>query len=387
MERRFVVLSASMGAGHDAVARELARRLRTLGHDVLVQDVLALLPPGAGPALRSFYRASVRHAPRLYAGIYATFLAPGAGPRPGSSPLAALAERRLAEVVRRRRADAVVSTFHLAAQITGRMRERGTLDVPSAVVVIDFAVHRGWLHPGNDLHLCVTEAAAGAARRATGRPATAAGPVVPPQFSMAAGSPSGPWRTTFARRAPGRAPVLLSTGAWGVGPGLRSTAQALAQGGFLPVLLCGRDERLRHRAASLHGVLALGWVRDMPGLMSACRVLVDNAAGQTAVQALAAGLPVVGHRPIPGHGAEGVREMTAAGLSAYATEPDDLLAEVGRLAQDGPERSRRIATGRAVFTADAAGLLADLTGSPGDLPGPGAVPPDGVPARDGHPRP
>ncbi|MEV6315208.1 galactosyldiacylglycerol synthase [Streptomyces sp. NPDC051776] len=365
MERRFVVLSASMGAGHDAVARELARRLRTLGHDVLVQDVLALLPPGTGPALRSFYRASVRHTPRLYAGIYATFLAPGPGPRPGSSPLAALAERRLAEVVRRWRADAVVSTFHLAAQITGRMRERGTLDVPSAVVVIDFAVHRGWLHPGNDLHLCLTEAAAATARRATGRPATAAGPVVSPQFGAeTAGSPWYPWRTTFARRAPGRPPVLLSAGAWGVGSGLLATAQALARGGFLPVLLCGRDERLRHRAASVHGVLALGWVRDMPGLMAACRVLVDNAAGQTAVQALAAGLPVVGHRPIPGHGEEGVREMAAAGLSAYASGPGGLVAEVGRLAQDGPERTRLIDRGRTAFAADAARLIADLTGSP-----------------------
>ncbi|MEU6084511.1 galactosyldiacylglycerol synthase [Streptomyces sp. NPDC047108] len=365
MERRFVVLSASMGAGHDAVARELARRLRDLGHDVLVQDVLALLPPGTGPALRSFYRASVRHAPRVYAGIYATFLAPGPGPRPGSSPLAALAERRLAEVVRRWRADAVVSTFHLAAQITGRMRERGTLRVPSAVVVIDFAVHRGWLHPGNDLHLCLTEAAATTARQATGRAATVAGPVVPPQFgAVGGGASSGPWRTTFARRARGHTPVLLSAGAWGVGTGLRPTAQALAHDAYLPVLLCGRDERLRHRAAALHGVLALGWVRDMPGLMSACRVLVDNAAGQTAVQALAAGLPVIGYRPIPGHGTEGVREMTAAGLSAYASDPGELLAEVGRLAQDGPERSRSIARGRTAFAADPIVPITELAASP-----------------------
>ncbi|MGP3953531.1 MGDG synthase family glycosyltransferase [Streptomyces sp. 7N604] len=362
MERRFVVLSASMGAGHDAVAGELARRLRARGHDVLVRDVLALLPPGAGAALRSFYRASVRYAPQLYAGIYAAFLSPGEGPRPGTSPLAALAERRLTDLVERRRADAVVSTFHLAAQITGRMRERKVLEIPSAVVVIDFAVHRGWLHPGNDLHLCVTEAAAEAARRGTGRPAAAPGPVVPPEFLAAAGAPDPRWRATLARHAPDRPAVLLSAGAWGVGSGLKSTAQALSHHGCLPVLLCGRDERLRQRAARLPGVLALGWVGDLAGLMSAARVLVDNAAGQTAVQALAAELPVIGYRPIPGHGAEGVREMAAAGLSAYAESPGELLATVGRLAPDGPQRSRRIAEGRAAFRADAAQLISDLAG-------------------------
>ncbi|MEU0276697.1 hypothetical protein ABZ129_33655, partial [Streptomyces sp. NPDC006307] len=166
MGRRCMVLSASMGAGHDTVAAELARRLRVAGHDVLVRDVLALLPPGAGPGVRSFYRFTVRHAPWLYELIYAVFLAPGpaeAGPAEASrgaapargrldvSPMAALAEKRLAALVRSWRPDVVVSTFHLAGQVTGRMRRRGTLRVPSAVFVTDFALHRAWLEPGNDV--------------------------------------------------------------------------------------------------------------------------------------------------------------------------------------------------------------------------------------------
>ncbi|WP_039947726.1 MGDG synthase family glycosyltransferase, partial [Streptomyces sp. NRRL S-118] len=167
MGRRCMVLSASMGAGHDTVAAELARRLRAAGHDVLVRDVLTLLPPGAGPGVRSFYRFTVRHVPRLYELIYAVFLAPGPaeepaprGRRPDVSPMAALAERRLGALVTAWRPDVVVSTFHLAGQITGRMRRRGTLGVPCAVFVTDFALHRAWLEPGNDLFLCVSETAA-----------------------------------------------------------------------------------------------------------------------------------------------------------------------------------------------------------------------------------
>ncbi|MET8681047.1 galactosyldiacylglycerol synthase [Streptomyces sp. NPDC004647] len=360
MERRFVVLSASMGAGHDAVAGELAHRLRERGHDVLVTDVLALLPPGTGPALRSFYRATVRHAPQLYAAIYAAFLSPGRRPSPGSSPLAALAERRLLDVVESRRPDAVVSTFHLAAQVTGRLRARGALRIPSTVVVTDFAVHRGWLHPGNDLHLCVTEAAARAARTGTGRPAAAPGPVVSSSFHTAATAPSPRRPTTLEGHAPGRSPVLVSAGAWGVGSALETTARQLRDIGCLPVVLCGRDERLRRRMARVPGVSALGWVEDMPGLMAAARVLVDNAAGQTAVQALAADLPVVGYRPIPGHGAEGVREMAAAGLATYASDPGELLRTVEELIRPGPARYRHIALGRSAFTGDAARLITDL---------------------------
>ncbi|MFV0131419.1 MGDG synthase family glycosyltransferase [Streptomyces sp. HMX112] len=366
MGRRCLVLSAGMGAGHDAVAGELARRLRESGHEVLVRDVLTLLPAGTGAAVRDFYRGTVRHAPRLYEAIHAVFLAPPPEPtrpatrRAGVSPLAALGERPLGALVGRWRPDVVVSTFHLAGQITGRMRARGALRVPSAVFVTDFAVHRAWQHPDNDLYLCVSPAAAEAVRAGTGRTTGAPGPVVPPAFHRAAAGGPSRWRAVLAGHGGDRPPVLLSAGAWGVGPGLTATATTLAGHGCLPVLLCGHDERLRRRAARLPGVLALGWVDDLPELMSAARLLVDNAAGQTAVQALAARLPVVGHRPIAGHGAQGVREMAAQGLTTFAADTRELLAAVDRLARPGPERDRRTARGAAVFRDDAARLVAGL---------------------------
>ncbi|GAA2442768.1 MGDG synthase family glycosyltransferase [Streptomyces lavendulocolor] len=375
MGRRCLVLSASMGAGHDAVAGELARRLRAGGHDVLVRDVLTLLPPGAGPAVRGFYRFVVRRLPPVYAAIHALFLAPRPGRGRGAdvSPMAVLAERRLGALVAAWRPDVVVSTFHLAGQVTGRMRGRGALRVPCAVFVTDFAVHRAWLDPGNDLYLCVSEVAARAARQGTGRAAIATGPVVPPEFHRS-GAAAG-----AGRDAGGRPVVLLSGGAWGVGPGLARTAGALARHGFEPVLLCGRDERLRRRAGRLPGVRALGWTDNMPGLMASARVLVDNAAGQTAVQALAAGVPVVGFRPIAGHGAAGVREMAAEGLTVYADDLPGLLAAVGELARPGAARDLRAAAGSALFRAgaDAARLVAGLAdraewgpGGPTDRRGP-----------------
>jgi UDP-N-acetylglucosamine:LPS N-acetylglucosamine transferase len=412
VRQRFLLLSASMGAGHDAVAGELAGRLRSLGHEARVQDVLALLPSGVGPALRAGYRGVVRHVPGLYSWIYAAFLAsgpeeaggrePGAAdgamvPRPGSAPLAALAERELTSVVDRWRADAVISTFHLSAQVTGRLRERGVLRVPSVVAVVDFAVHRGWLHPGNDVHLCVTEEAARTAAAVTGSAAEATGPVVPERFARAAREaqapraaqvprgaqaarsagavraegagtgagngtvPSGSWRAEFERVAPGRPVVLLSAGAWGVGSRLVRSARELAGVGFCPVLLCGRDERLRRRAESLPGTLALGWVEDLAGLMASAHALVDNAAGQTAAQALAAGLPVVGYRPLPGHGAEGLRSMAAAGAAELARDGRELAAALGSAVRPGPVRERLVERGRALFRTDAAQRITELT--------------------------
>ncbi|WP_432018459.1 MGDG synthase family glycosyltransferase [Streptomyces sp. 1222.5] len=357
--RRTLIVTASMGAGHDTVAAELARRATASGHEPHVVDLLELLPYGLGTGLRRCYRASVRHFPWAYAGVYGAFLRTGTGPRPSGVPLARLAAGRLTALVDRLDIDVVVSVFHLAAQLTGHLRQRGGLRVPSAVLLIDFAVHRQWLHPGNDRYLCLTDRAASEVRRALGTPVVTTGPVVSPAFlTPAAGAAR--WRERFTGLAPGRPAVLLSAGAWGAASRPVGTARLLAGAGYLPVVLCGRNERLLARLDGVPSVLALDWVEDMPGLLAACHALVDNAAGQTAVQALASSLPVVGHRPLPGHGAEGVRRMAELGLSEYAGDGRALLTALGRLPAGGRERAERAARGHALFRHDPMEYVAGL---------------------------
>ncbi|MEK8142053.1 hypothetical protein NKH18_03745 [Streptomyces sp. M10(2022)] len=93
----------------------------------------------------------------------------------------------------------MVPLFHLAAQLTGRLRARGALTAPSAVLITDFALHRQWLHPGNDLHLCLTSDLARQVQHQIRRPAVVSGPLVAPGSSPGAGS--GDWQRRLG--APG----------------------------------------------------------------------------------------------------------------------------------------------------------------------------------------
>jgi len=364
--RRFLILSAGMGSGHDTVARELAERLEAAGHQVIQADVLELLPARIGGGLRATYRKVIERVPVLYAGIYRIFFRAGGGLRPSSAPLAALAERRLLELARLHRADVVVSVFHLAAQVAGRLRARGALDVPSAVVMTELEAHRQWLHPGNDLYLCHTEEIAADITKETGCQAAGNGPLVSPRFGQgqpALGARADRWRRDLS--PDGRPLVLLSTGAWGIGSSLARTARLLNRAGYAPAVLCGENKRLHRRLSALPEVRVLSWVEDMPALMQAASALIDNAAGQTAMEALASGLPVVGYRPIPGHGADGVRLMARLGLSNYARDEEELLSSLWALARPGTTRERRIAAGRAMFRRAAIAPLIDLgTGEP-----------------------
>ncbi|WP_261985950.1 hypothetical protein [Microbispora sp. CSR-4] len=369
MSGRALIVSASMGAGHDAVAAELARRLAAAGMHAEVVDVLALLPLRLGALLRWWYRAVMLRSPWLYALVYRVFFVSRRAP--STSPLTIVAAAGLARAVRRVRPSLVVPVFHVAAQAAGHLRERGRLAVPSVVVLTDFAVHRLWLHPGNDRYLCPDTSTALAVTAAVGRPAFRCAPIVRPEFACA-GAPADA-RARIGLRDGDRI-VLVCAGSWGVGR-VAATARLLARSGrYIPVVLCGRNERLRRRLDRLLGRagIALGWRDDLAGLLASAYALVDNAGGLTCREAFAAGVPVVTHRPIAGHGRDGVLAMARAGVSVHARRRADLLRALDRLEPGLPGRAALIARAAALFTtAPAESLLL----------------PDLLPLRDDEPRP
>ncbi|MCO5988144.1 hypothetical protein NE235_18745 [Actinoallomurus spadix] len=351
-----LILSAGMGAGHDAVAVELAGRLAAAGHTADVADVLGLLPLGLGRALRGWYGWMMRRAPWSYALIYRVFFVPGRaraasggrGPASLASPLTVLAAARVHRLLRRHPPDLVVSTFHLAAQAAGHLRRTGRSRVPSVVLLTDFAAHRLWLHPGTDRYLCPCPETARDVAAVSGRPALCHAPLTRPAFREARAGAAAV-RARLGTRPGGRL-VLVSAGSWGVGE-VEETARVLARSGrYVPVVLCGRNEALRARLGATEGAVALGWRTDLPELMSAAHALVDNAAGLTCREAFAARLPVVSYRPIPGHGRDGVLAMARAGLGVHAGDAGRLLTELDRLA-DPVVRARLVARAAALFDA------------------------------------
>jgi UDP-N-acetylglucosamine:LPS N-acetylglucosamine transferase len=351
---RVLILSASMGAGHDGVAIELASRLARENADPEIIDVLRLFPLRLGTALRCGYRWMIRRAPWLYEVIYQVFFA---GKRaPGTSPLTMLAATRLRALVEARRPDEVVSTFHLAAQVTGRLRERGGLSCPSTVLVTDFAVHRLWLHRGNDRYLCPNPDVLRQIAAQTHRPVFCCAPVVRPEFARAAAHRRRP-----AAAAGGRV-VLVSGGSWAVGDIIETARTLAASGRYTPLVLCGNNAALRRRLCAAGPGLALGWRDDVADLMTAAYALVDNGSGLTCEEAFAAGLPVVIHRPIHGHGRAGARAMARAGVCVHTRSASALLEALDQLGA-APWRERQVARASALFLAMPA--QAGLISSPG----------------------
>ena len=346
---RCLILTAGMGDGHTPVARELARRLAPRGCAPIVHDVLDLLPPGVGAALRIQYRLMLRWSPESYETVYQRFQRPVLAART-VAPVTALLRRAIERAVAAHRPRVVVSTFHLAGLAAGALRGDGRLAVPSVVVVNEFALHEVWLAPHTDLFCCPSVALAREARGRTGRPAVAPGPVVAPRFRPA---PSDPELRRNLGADGDRRPILIGAGAWGTGT-VRAAARVLAATGrYAPVVLCGRNDGLRRDLEDEGIGVALGWQPDLAPLLNAADALIDNAGGATCCEAFAVRTPVVAYRPLAGHGRAGTISLAHHGLLRFAAGSGELLTHLDALTAPGPARDAQASRAAGLFAGDA----------------------------------
>jgi UDP-N-acetylglucosamine:LPS N-acetylglucosamine transferase len=322
---RAVIVSASVGAGHDAVAAELAVRLEEAGVAVDRYDFLDLLPGPAGGILVGSYHRMLDRAPwswkLLYGGLDNHRMM-----SMQATLFTALAGRRMRKIVADENVRIVVSTYPLASQVLGRLRRGGKVVKPVHTYLTDFSVHRLWASPDVDAHLALNEIPAEEARGIGCKGVSVVAPLVDRRFTPVTD------RSRYMARARWGLPqdarlALLVGGSWGAGEIERTVADVeAADPGLTCLVVCGRNEALRQRLLAAGVRHAFGWVDDMPSLMHAADVLVQNAGGMTVQEAVASGLPVVTYRSIPGHGLSNAAALDRAGVAPWVRHPTDLAA-------------------------------------------------------------
>jgi len=315
---RVLILSAPVGAGHDAAARAVREQLEERGATVDVDDGLALLH--LSRVVVDGYHFQILHAAWSWRWMY----------RASRSPrlirllgwwLSRRRADRLLERIGCDRYDRVVSAYPLVSAALAGLRRRGRLSIPCSTLITDFDPHPGWLHPDLDQNLAVGHEVPGV-------------DLIQPPVSRTAASALARQRVRAELGiAPATRVVLIVGGAWGVG-NLTGAARVVdAIPGFHAIVVAARNESLQRHLCndrSLSSVSVLGWTERMPDLMAASDVLIQNAGGVTCLEAFSVRLPVVMFDPLPGHGEDNARHMARDGTVVLAGRE----RELGRLLAD-----------------------------------------------------
>lgn len=333
-----LTVSADMGGGHNATASALEETARGLwpGSEIRRLDALDVMGPGVGRLFRAIYVANVEQSPWLYEFFYSALWRHRWFAQASKRFTGSWCGRRLAVEIDRFDPDLIVSTYPLGTSGLAWLRRHRGLRVPCGAWVSDFAPHPFWVYRDIDANLVMHDVAAPVARAAeTDAHVEVCAPPVVGSFT--------PGDRAEARRRLGLREdafvVLLSCGAYAFGD-TESTVRALLQAslGVQVVAACGRDEAVKRRLDELgvaRGQLAvLGWTDEMPTLMRAADVVLTNAGGATALEALATGRPVLMCRPIAAHGVANAELMVVSGLAEICASEEQLAERVRSLADD-----------------------------------------------------
>jgi processive 1,2-diacylglycerol beta-glucosyltransferase len=251
------------------------------------------------------------------------------------------------------RPDIVVCTHFLPTRLVSLMLTRGVLEAKLAVVTTDYDFQGLWLSsPFN--HIFVARDETKAHMAAIGVPAdriTVSGIPVQPGLEDAVDREAV--LTRYGLR-PDRPILLISAGAAG-GPYTQTIVQQTLRmrNDFQAVVVCGRNDQLK---SQIEGLVAfsrdryrvLGYTNDMPDLIRTATVFIGKPGGLSSSECMAAGLPMVLIRPIPGQevrNSDFLLEEGAAVRCNYQTtvgyKIDQLLSEPGRIIRMA-ENARRI---------------------------------------------
>lgn len=317
-DRRALLLSGSIGMGHDQLAEACATSLEAAGWSTRTVDLIRLLGTGVGAASGAIVRGMMAVPGALDAFHYSVL-------RTGNR-LAELADAgsrrrltpRLRPMLDADPPDLALSVFATGASAIGALAERYPT-MRHIVFCTDVTPHRLWIHPSVNLYLVTSTVAEQGIRRfqPDARVLVVRAPV---RAAFYHPLPQSSARASVGVPDDARC-VLLMSGAWGIGP-VAQAAQAIADTGVHVLAVAGRNDKLegKLRATAKHQPLVhpYGFCDRIPELMAACD-LVITSSGDTCTEARTIGRPLLLLDVVQGHGRDNLQHELELGDAAVSS--------------------------------------------------------------------
>lgn len=304
---RVLILTASVGEGHDLPARTLADQLRAErpGIEVVTEDGLRVMGKAfvlvneRAPGV-VFFRFQW-----LWDATFWLCVALGPTRRLTQKLVRALGSRGMLRLIHRVQPDVIVSVYPVATEVLGGLRRQGKLDIPVVAGITDLAAMHYWAAPGVDLHLLTHPESEEEVRLVAGdeTEVQAVHGLTRPEFSQ----PCDPAEARAALGLPAEGKVVLvSGGGWGVGDLESAIDTALALDDVEVVAcLCGRNQDLHARLSERYGaeqrVRVVGFTEQMSEWLAAANALVHSTGGLTVLEAYIRGCPTISYGWGRGH--------------------------------------------------------------------------------------
>jgi processive 1,2-diacylglycerol beta-glucosyltransferase len=337
--KKFLILTAAFGEGHNAAGRGIRDALRQLAPDAHIElrDIFAETFGVLSDLTCRAYLQLINYAPQVWSWLYSAidereqvrralrWLAP--------------ARYRLAQIIARDQPDVIVPVYpayaHFLDQILGPAR--GTKPRRIICITDSISINAVWFRCSADWFLVPNERTAAVLERAgvaRGRLRVLGFPVSPAFAALdACRSAQPPWRVLY----------MINSGKASAA-GLVQRLATLSQ--LQLTVTVGRDEKLRRTVESLRTVTGrnfdvIGWTSQLPELLARQHLLISKAGGATVQEAIAAGCPMIINQIVPGQEEGNAQLISETGCGCIALSNDEVLRAIGSAMQDRGEKLRQ----------------------------------------------
>jgi processive 1,2-diacylglycerol beta-glucosyltransferase len=364
--RRVLFLTAAVGGGHIAAARAVGAELAKLDPPVEseIVDSYRYAASVFSKVVADGYIGMVKTVPQLYRVIYdRAERAKEAGTF--RKWLSAFTAANLREVIERTQPDAVVCTHAFPCGVMAAYKQMYAPELPVVGVVTDFVVHPFWIYRNIDAYAVATAEMRSAllARGVRDERILISGIPVDRRF----GQPTASRAELRARLdlPADRKIVLMMGGGLGIGP-LDVMMRALGEleEPIAGAIIIGKNRRIERRVLDAaerieYPLRVRSFVDNVFDYMHASDVLLSKPGGLTSSEALAARLPMVLVKPLPGQEERNTRYLVSRKAAIRAAGPRGIGRAVSEVLGSGPTAQRVRASIEALRRPDAARDVAE----------------------------
>jgi len=339
--KKVLIIHASAGDGHKKAAEALYESFLNLDNNkikAVLVDALEYTTPFFGFGYKKAYEIMIKRMPWIWGFLYHMlnnrfFFAVAT---PFRRLVNGLNSRRLEKFILKENFDLVLSTHFFAPEVISYLKEKGLSQVKLINISTDFKPHRFWIAKNIDRYFVASEITKqGFIKMGLSEDKiSVSGIPISRKFNALASK-------EHARNSIGikedKFTILLMGGGLGIGPikEILLDLQKLSFD-FQIIAVCGRNESLADELGKLScslnkKTIVYGFTNQIDTLMAASDIMISKTGGATVSESLAAGLPIIALRPIPGQETGNVAFLCGNGIGFWVKRLDEINGIIIRL--------------------------------------------------------
>lgn len=338
--KNILVVTASMGSGHNKAANAVAEAIKRKYpvNKINVIDFMSTETAYFNSLVKDIYLKMLDHTPSVYEFFY-KFTSDSTKGSTIQSVFAHAMKKDMRELIKKYEADMVICTHPFPCAAASYLKQTGEINIPLITVMTDFCVHQFWLYKNIDIYFTANDLLK----------KEMVNQGLLEERIFVTGIPVGyNFRVDYNRddllakfKLEKDKPVALIMGG-GLGLGgvknalcqlerLKKEIQILVITGANVALWSEMNEYAQH---SKHKIFVWGYSHNIQEFMSVATFLISKPGALTISEALTRELPMILHDPIPGPEVDNAKFVSDNGAAIWVKHQDTLDAVVREVLSD-----------------------------------------------------